>query len=154
MDRYTTLLILIGLFSWHGGYFCDGYYLYPSDYGGGGKSGDPAPGRSPGPPSDTKENGKPEQSAPNDQTDAVKSACEVSGTPAAMEEHVLSLNVSHHLFGTEALVEGMDYEGRIFDYFSVILRYLYKKIATFSHHISEKKLIFVNKFSFLDRSYL
>lgn len=74
---------------------CNGRIIQPSSSGGG-LEGDPAPGRSPGPP----------QSG--------LTGCQLLGPEDPDEEGLVNVSLSHPLFKTDVLVPGVSYEGKCY----------------------------------------
>lgn len=102
------VLIFVGLLTVENFWMANGFSLNPP---GGAAVSDPAPGRSPGPPD------PPEVSEDavsfEKVSDVVLSKCELHGTLKESDHDVdFNFTISHPLYSTEELVQGLVYEGR------------------------------------------
>lgn len=86
------------IFFFFGVYLFDYVYAFSLNPSG---NGDPAPGRSPGPPI-----------LEEDSFNNVTSKCRLNGTINNEESEIVRLSVSHALFKTDVLVPGVDYQGK------------------------------------------
>lgn len=100
----TIILIFVGLSTVNSFWIANGFSLNPP---GGAAVGDPAPGRSPGPPD------LPEETVElKKDSDDFFSNCELHGTLKETDNDVeLNFTLYHPLFDTEELVQGLVYEG-------------------------------------------
>lgn len=103
------ILIFIGLSTVDCFWMANGFSLNPT---GGASMGDPAPGRSPGPPE------VPEEPVELRKVSGeVLSQCELHGTLKETGQDLdFNFTIYHPLFGTEELVQGLVYEGRWMKY--------------------------------------
>lgn len=103
------ILIFIGLSAFDCFWMANGVSLNPS---GGASVGDPAPGRSPGPPD------LPEETLQSTKvSEEVSSKCELHGTLKETDQDLdFNFTIHHPLFRTEELVQGLVYEGRWIQY--------------------------------------
>lgn len=105
---FFTILFILSV-CW----YCDGFSLNSS---GGGVSGDPAPGRSPGPPNNMTNDLNNESDVPVKETgysDLMneEDECELDGTLKGDENRII-FNISHQLFERKFLVPGVVYQGK------------------------------------------
>ncbi|KAG5899376.1 hypothetical protein JTB14_036865 [Gonioctena quinquepunctata] len=105
---HSVLLLSIGLLCSNFCHISYGFSLNPSRYSG---NGDPAPGRSPGPP--YLENGDHVAGTEVPEDQDVKSECQLDGTFEHIERTVVNVTVAHHLFKTDVVVPGVTYEGKL-----------------------------------------
>jgi hypothetical protein len=104
----VTMLLFATLFLLEQCWFCTGLVINPASSGGA-ASGDPAPGRSPGPPHlEATVVPVPETV---DKVDKVEE-CELDGEVNAPPENLLNVTLLHRLFNTDKLVPGIEYQGR------------------------------------------
>jgi hypothetical protein len=107
----VTMLLFATLFLLEQCWFCTGLVINPASSGGA-ASGDPAPGRSPGPPHlEATVVPVPETVDKVDKADKVDE-CELDGEVNAPPENLLNVTLLHRLFKTDKLVAGIEYQGR------------------------------------------
>lgn len=108
-----TLFFLLALLISDECFLCDGMVIHPPGFGGG-IEGDPAPGRSPGPP----EIISPRFRSLDDteptvllRSDGAEDDCALEGAVVDAPKGAINFSVNHELFKTELLVPGIIYEG-------------------------------------------
>ncbi|XP_068905882.1 uncharacterized protein [Tenebrio molitor] len=105
----VTMLLFATLFLLEQCWFCTGLVINPASSGGA-ASGDPAPGRSPGPPHlEATVVPVPETVDKVDKADKVDE-CELDGEVNAPPENLLNVTLLHRLFKTDKLVAGIEYQ--------------------------------------------
>lgn len=109
----NVILFFITLLTLKIDYFCNGMGN-PSENGV--VDGDPAPGRSPGPPEITNDEHGVDDDLPtilltSDKID--DSVCSLQGDVTLPEEDVVNITVNHKLFQSDTVVPGLIYQGEL-----------------------------------------
>lgn len=108
----NNILFFITLLTLNIDYFCN---VMGNTFESGVVDGDPAPGRSPGPPEISNGEHGVEDDLPtilltSDKTD--NSRCSLEGDAKLIEEDIVNLTISHKLFKSDAVVPGIVYQGK------------------------------------------
>lgn len=109
-----VLLLLLTLLVFEKCLMCNGMVIHPPGFGGG-VEGDPAPGRSPGPPEIISSRHKAVDEL--EPTELLKSEtagddCTLVGDVADDPRGAVNISVSHELFKSDLLVPGIVYQGK------------------------------------------